>query len=160
MSGSPSTTLETVRRLLLAVLVFGMAGQTTELVLMNHFEEWEQWIPFAGMGVSLLALLWFAFARSSGATRSFRICMFLLMVIGATGTILHYRANMEFQLEMDSTLSGMALMLKALHAKAPPALAPGNMALLGLLGLISTLGVTRRTEINQIHPESDHIRSV
>jgi hypothetical protein len=33
--------------------------------------------------------------------------------------------------------------LKVLHAKAPPALAPGNMALLGLLGLVSTLGITR-----------------
>ena len=71
--------------------------------------------------------------------------MFLLMVIGATGAILHYRANMEFQLEMDPTLGGMALLLKVLHAKAPPALAPGNMALLGLMGLISTLGITERS---------------
>ncbi len=146
MPGSPSTTLETTRRLLLGLLVFGMAGTTTELVLMNHYEEWEQWIPFAGMAVSLVMLLWFAFSRSPGATRSFRLCMFLLMVIGATGTILHYRANMEFQLEMDPTLGGMALMFKVLHAKAPPALAPGNMALLGLLGLISTLGINRSPE--------------
>lgn len=143
MTVPPPATLETVRRLLLGLLVLGMAGTATELWFMNHYEDWKQLIPFAGMGVSLLALLWFAFSRSSGATRSFRLCMFLLMVIGATGTILHYRANMEFQLEMDSTLSGLALMLKVLHAKAPPALAPGNMALLGLLGLISTLGINR-----------------
>jgi hypothetical protein len=50
---------------------------------------------------------------------------------------------MEFQLEMDPTLGGMALLLKVMHAKAPPALAPGNMVLLGLLGLISTLGINR-----------------
>jgi disulfide bond formation protein DsbB len=160
MAVAPSATLETIRRLLLGLLVFGMAGTTTELVLMNHYEDWKQFIPFVGMGISLLTLLWFAFSRSPGATRSFRLCMFLLMVIGATGTILHYRANMEFQLEMDSTLSGIALMLKVLHAKAPPALAPGNMALLGLLGLISTLGVTRRIAINRLHSESDHTRSV
>jgi hypothetical protein len=143
MTVSPQATLETMRRLLLGLVVFGMAGTTTELLFMSHYEDWWQLIPFAGMGVSLVALLWFAFRRSSGATRMFRTCMFLLMVVGATGTILHYRANMEFQLEMDPTMGGMALLFKVLHAKAPPALAPGNMALLGLLGLISTLGINR-----------------
>ena len=146
MAGSPSTTLETTRRLLLGLLVLGMTGTATELWFMNHYEDWKQLIPFAGMGVSLLTLLWFAFSRSTGATRLFRTCMFLLMVIGATGTILHFRANMEFQLEMDPTMAGMALLFKVLHAKAPPALAPGNMALLGLLGLISTLGINRASQ--------------
>ena len=146
MTVTPATTLETIRRLLLGLVILGMAGTTTELWLMNHYEDWKQLIPFAGMGIAVLTLIWFAFSRSTWATRSFRVCMLLLMVIGATGTILHYRANMEFQLEMDSTLSGMALLLKVLHAKAPPALAPGNMALLGLLGLISTLGINRATQ--------------
>lgn len=145
MSIAPATTLETIRRLLLGLLALGMAGTTTELWFMSHYEDWWQMVPFIGMGASMLALVWFGVSRSTGATRVFRICMFLLMVIGATGTILHYRANMEFQLEMDSTLSGMALLFKVLHAKAPPALAPGNMALLGLLGLISTLGINRST---------------
>jgi len=146
MTVAPSATLETIRRLLLGLLVLGMVGTTTELWFMSHYEDWKQLLPFAGMGVSLLTLVWFGFTRSTVATRSFRTCMFLLMVIGATGTILHYRANMEFQLEMDSTLSGMALLFKVLHAKAPPALAPGNMALLGLMGLISTLGINRATQ--------------
>ena len=146
MTVAPSTTLETIRRMLLGLLVLGMVGTTTELWFMSHYEDWWQLMPFAGMGISLLTLMWFSFSRSTWATRSFRICMFLLMVIGATGTILHYRANMEFQLEMDSTLSGMALLFKVLHAKAPPALAPGNMALLGLLGLISTLGINRASQ--------------
>ena len=143
MADSPLGTLETIRRLLLGLLVFGMTGTTTELLFMGHYEDWWQLVPFAGMGISLLTLLWFAFRRSSSATRLFRTCMFLLMVIGATGTILHYRANMEFQLEMDPTMGGMALLFKVLHAKAPPALAPGNMALFGLLALISTLGINR-----------------
>ena len=56
-------------------------------------------------------------------------------VSGATGTVLHYRANMEFKLEMDPSMSGLALFWSVVQAKAPPALAPGNMALLGLLGL-------------------------
>jgi hypothetical protein len=146
MPAAPVTTLETIRRLLLGLLGLGLVGTTTELWFMSHYEDWWQLIPFAGMGVSLLALLWFAFVHSTGATRLFRICMLLLMAIGATGSILHYRANMEFQLEMDPTMGGMALLFKVLHAKAPPALAPGNMALLGLLGLISTLGINRTSQ--------------
>jgi hypothetical protein len=145
MAGPP-TTLETVRRLLLALLLFGLCGTTAELWLMDHFEDWKQILPFAAIGLAALTLLWFGFSRSAGATRTFRVCMLLLMLAGATGTILHYRANMEFQLEMDPTLGGAALMRKVLHAKAPPALAPGNMAVLGLLGLISTLGINRAPE--------------
>ena len=49
--------------------------------------------------------------------------------------VLHYRANMEFKLEMDPTLSGLALFWSVVRAKTPPALAPATLALLGLLGL-------------------------
>ena len=145
MAGSPST-LESVRRLLLGLLLFGMLGTTAELWLMDHHEDWKQLLPFMAMGLAAATLLWFGFSRSGAATRAFRVCMLLLMLAGATGAILHYRANMEFQLEMDPTISGLALMRKVLHAKAPPALAPGNMALLGLLGLISTIGINRASE--------------
>ena len=143
MTDSSSSTLATIRRLLLALLVFGMAGTTAELWLMGHYEDWKQLIPFGVMALSTLTGFWHGFARTTSSASMFRLSMLLLMVAGATGSVLHYRANMEFQLEMDPTLGGMALLLKVLHAKAPPALAPGNMALLGLLGLVSTLGISR-----------------
>ena len=146
MVRSPALVLETTRRLLLGLLFAGMAGTSAELWLMGHHEDWLQTIPFYGMLLSALTLMWFAFSRSVPATRSFRLAMVLLMAAGVTGAILHYRANMEFQLEMDPTMGGMALLLKVLHAKAPPALAPANMALLGLIGLISTLGITARPD--------------
>jgi hypothetical protein len=74
----------------------------------------------------------------AGVARLFRLAMVLLIVSGGLGTILHYRANMEFKLEMDPSMSGLTLFWSVIRAKAPPALAPGNMALLGLLGLAST----------------------
>jgi hypothetical protein len=149
VSTLPSATLETTRRLLLGALAFGLTGTTAELWLMGHHEDWKQLIPLVVIGSSALALAWFAFSRSGWATRSFRLSMVLLMLSGAAGAILHYRANTEFQLEMDPTLGGMALLLKVLHAKAPPALAPGNMALLGLIGLITTLGITQTPRTKQ-----------
>jgi hypothetical protein len=51
---------------------------------------------------------------------------------------LHLQANMEFQLELDATLSGWSLLKKSIVAKAPPALAPGAMMQLGLIGLAYT----------------------
>jgi len=143
MSGSSPHTLATIRRLLLGLLAFGMTGTTAELWLMGHHEDWKQLIPLAMMGLSMVALIWFWRSQQGAAAWLFRVCMVLLAVTGAAGSVLHYRANMEFQLEMDSSLGGMALLTKVLHAKAPPALAPANMALFGLLGLISTLGVER-----------------
>ena len=149
MSALPSNALETIRRLLFGALALGLIGTLAELWLMGHHEDWKQLIPLVVIGASALVLVWFAFSRSGWATRSFRLCMVLLILSGATGAILHYRANMEFQLEMDPTLGGMALLLKVLHAKAPPALAPGNMALLGLMGLISTLGIAQTPRTKQ-----------
>jgi len=66
-----------------------------------------------------------------------RMLMLALMVTGLTGSFLHYQANMEFQLEMDPSLGGLPLMTKILHAKTPPSLAPGNMVMMGLIGLVA-----------------------
>jgi hypothetical protein len=61
-----------------------------------------------------------------------------MIVSGALGIYLHYVATTEFQLEMDPSLRGFALFKKAIVAKAPPALAPGAMTQLGLIGLAYT----------------------
>lgn len=143
MSDAATTTLTTIRRLLLALLAFGLIGTVSELWLIGHHEDWWQMVPLVMIGTSAVVLAWVAWSWTAGAVRVFRVCMLFLMLSGATGSILHYRANMEFQLEMDPTLGGVALMSKVLHAKAPPTLAPGNMVLLGLLGLVSTVGVSR-----------------
>jgi hypothetical protein len=47
----------------------------------------------------------------------------------------HYIANVEFQREVDPSIGGTALFWKAMGAKTPPALAPGSMLQLGLIGL-------------------------
>ena len=39
---------------------------------------------------------------------------------------------------MDPTLSATQLFWKVMHMKAPPTLAPGVLAQMGLLGLVST----------------------
>ena len=63
--------------------------------------------------------------------------MVLMVATGAIGIGLHYRGSMAFQRESDPSASGGALFWKVVQAKAPPVLAPANLALLGLLGLAS-----------------------
>lgn len=127
--------LTRLRRMVLGLVAFGLIGTSVELALLAHFEDLNQYIPFIVAGVSLVALAWHLFSRRRASVRAVQIAMLLTIATGLTGVVLHYRANMEFQLESDPSLGGFALMTKVLEAKAPPALAPGNMALLGLLGL-------------------------
>ena len=145
---SPPATLTALRRRLLGLLLLGLAGTATDLLLMGHYEDASQMIPLVTIGLAALATL--GLAATSPATppaavmvRAFQAVMILLILSGGAGTILHYRANMEFKLEMDPSLSGLALFSSVVRAKSPPALAPGTLVLLGLLGLVS---VFRRRE--------------
>jgi hypothetical protein len=134
---SQTSTLATLRRLLLGVLMFGLVGTATELLLIGHDADVWQVIPLVVLAMAILAIFGMVATRfvSATATRLFRAAMVLLMLSGAMGSVLHYRANLEFKREMDPSLSGFALFSSVVRAQSPPALAPGNMALLGLLGL-------------------------
>jgi hypothetical protein len=135
---SPAATLATLRRLLLGILLFGFVGTATELLLIGHDEDAWQVIPLVVLAIAILASLGMLAAGptpATGVTRVFRGSMVLLILSAATGSVLHYRANMEFKREMDPSLSGFALFSSVIRAKAPPSLAPGTLALLALLGL-------------------------
>lgn len=132
---SAHATLRAVRRLLLSLLALACAGTITELWLMGHHEDAWQWAPLGVMAITAAGALWVLVGPSRASVRTLQVLLTGLIVTGAIGAVLHYRANMEFQLEMDPSLAGVALMTKILHAKAPPSLAPGNMALIGLMGL-------------------------
>jgi hypothetical protein len=133
---SSLSTLTTLRRLLFAILLFGLVGTATELVLIGHDEDGWQMIPLFVIALAVLASAAIAVTGARApALWLFRGVMVLLIVSGGLGAVLHYRANMEFKLDVDPSLSGWALFSSVVGATAPPALAPGNMVLLGLLGL-------------------------
>jgi hypothetical protein len=129
---------DTARRILLAILLLGAFGITAELLLLAHTEDATQWFPIALAGATAVLSAVVALRPSAGSIRMFQMVMLLMIVSGGVGMYLHLRANMEFQLEMDATLSGFALFKKSIVAKAPPALAPGSMTQLGLIGLAYT----------------------
>jgi len=127
-----------MRQILLAILVLGIVGTFAELLLLSHDEGALQWIPLVLMAIGILVIAWHAFSGTASSLHALRICMLGFIVAGAVGVGLHCRGSAEFQTEVDPTLGGFALFRKVMTSKAPPVLAPGAMAQLGLLGLVYT----------------------
>ncbi len=124
-----------LRRLLLFVLVVGIAGAGAELILLEHMEDWWQRTPLAALAAGLVLALWTLIRPTPRVLRNLRVIMALFVVVGATGLTLHFRGNLEFELELHASMRGLELVWEALKG-ATPALAPGTMILLGLVGLV------------------------
>ena len=121
--------------MILGALLLGLIGTLTELILLGHYEDFRQQIPLALMASGIVSLGVRLMRPGCWSDRVFQALMMLMMAAGLLGVFFHFQGSREFQLEMDPSLGGMALLSKVLHAKAPPTLAPGTMVQLGLLGL-------------------------
>jgi hypothetical protein len=131
-------TLFMVRRMLGAILLLGMTGTGVELLLMRHHDGALQLIPLVVLGAGIAGVGWHMRAGSAASGTAVRGVMVLLIAAGLAGVYYHLTANLEFQRETDPAVQGSALWWKALHATVPPALAPGVMVQLGLVGLAYT----------------------
>jgi hypothetical protein len=134
---------DTARQLLLGIFLLGLVGISVELLLLGHDEDVTQLIPLILAGLALVSVAHVGLSRNVVSVRGFRAVMSLFILSGVVGAALHFQVNVEFQLEMDPTMGGLALLQKAIRAKAPPALAPGAMIQLGLIGLAYTFRYPR-----------------
>lgn len=121
---------------LAAVLALGLVGTGVELLLIEHHEDETQLVPLVAIGLTLATLAWHAWTPGTASRRSLQVVLCAQVAAGLSGVVIHMRANAEFQRELDPTLAGWPLWRRTLQAKAPPALAPGVLAQLGLVGLI------------------------
>jgi hypothetical protein len=135
---TPADSPGRLRRFLLAILLLGLSGSGTELMLLRHHEDAKQVIPLGLIAGALLVLFWHALTAGRKSVRALQFVMSLFILAGLAGVALHFQSTLEFQQEIDPSLEGLKLVLKALQAKAPPALAPGVMVQLGLVGLAFT----------------------
>ena len=131
---SPTATLAALRRALFAMLDLGLLGTGTELLLIGHFEDAWQWAPLALIAAGLLVLLWHGMGRGRASLRTLRVLSLLFVLAGFVGVVLHFQGNAEFEREMTPAIETGEL-VRASMTGATPALAPGTMILLGLLGL-------------------------
>jgi len=130
--------LSILRALLLAVLALALVGTGAELLLIGHTEEIWQLLPLVAIGMGLVGIVALAVRPTRVTIQLFRLLMGLFIVTGLLGLVLHYLGNAEFELEMRPSMSGFELVWNSLTG-ATPALAPGSMIQLGLLGLLCTL---------------------
>jgi len=127
-----------MRRLLLTILILGLVGTGAELLLLQHTKSSWELIPLVLVGLALVILTWHAIAQHSASVRTIQAIMGLFLIAGVAGIALHYQSSMEFKLETNPALSGWPLFWAVVTGKTPPALAPGAMIQLGLLGLAYT----------------------
>ncbi|MDE3001069.1 MAG: hypothetical protein OXU79_18490 [Gemmatimonadota bacterium] len=117
------------------IFFLGSAGLGAELLLLEHFTEWRQQVPLALLGLGLILMVTHLVYKRRVVVRLFRLTMLAFVLGGIVGVWIHFDANMAFELEMYSKLSGWYLITRAAHG-ALPVLAPGALIQLGLIGLL------------------------
>lgn len=127
------------RRFALWVLLLAIAGTGVELVLLGHTEDRMQWVPLVLLTAGLLTGIALVVHASRAVLATFGTLMGLYVVAAPVGIYLHLESNVEFELEMRPSMEGVELALESLQG-AMPALAPGTMAYLGLIGLLVWYG--------------------
>jgi len=141
MSNPPTKPREqtgALRGILLTIFLLGVLGTGAELLLLEHTESLWQRVPLLLIVFSLATLILHAAIRRAASVRIFQATMILFLLSGVAGLLLHYQGNVEFKSETNPSLAGLELFWEAMKGKAPPALAPGVMIQIGLLGLAYT----------------------
>lgn len=133
-----SSTLSGLRKILAATFLFGAVGTASELFLLEHTESTWQIVPLILLGLATSAMIAALLTRRALVIRALQIVLLAAIVSAGFGLWWHLDANLAFEREMDPDLRGLSLFWRSMHGVAPPALAPGTMALLGIVGLAWT----------------------
>ena len=114
-----------------------------ELYLLNHYEDTLQLIPLLSIGLSLILLLVLLFNSSRLNIKLFKASLLITALSGLYGSYLHLESNYEFELEMKPTAGSWDLFVESLSG-AIPALAPGSLIALALIGYSYTLLLNKK----------------
>ena len=153
MPNAAESTLSLLRAGLRWTLVFGLVGIGVELLLLGHYDDAWKVAPLVLIALSIALLGWHVVSGGRAALRPLRWLMWLFIVSGVVGLWLHYRGNVEFELEMYPDLAGLALFAQAMTG-ATPSLAPGTMILLGVVGLLYSFRHPALSRADDVHHPS------
>ena len=127
------------RRFLLGTAAAIYVGAAVELALVGHYASLSQIAPFVLIALGLGSVAW-AHVGGGGAGRALwavRASSALVVVGSVVGVVLHVLGNLEFEREVhpDAPLAGA---LWEAARGASPLLAPGALALAGVLAAAAT----------------------
>lgn len=150
MTGRRST-IAALRVALLTILVMGLVGTEIELLLLKHTDGVWQLAPVALIAAALLVLAWYGAARSGAPIRGLQVVMAVCLISGGVGVVQHFRGNVAYAHDSNPSLSGGELYREALMGSTP-ALAPGTMVQLALVGLAFAF---RHPRLRGVQPENE-----
>lgn len=126
-----------LRRFLTATVAAIFLGSIVELILLEHYEETLQWIPFITSGLGLIAVITIKLYLNKKTVRFFQSVMALTAVVSLVGIWLHFQSNLSFIQEINPSFTLLESIWPALKG-SHPLLAPGILFLGGILGLAAT----------------------
>jgi hypothetical protein len=124
-----------VRGPLALIFVAGCLGTGAELLLLDHTEEVFQFVPLVLLAAGCAILASVVHRAAPTRLRVFQVLMAGFVVAGISGVMLHYRSNVELELEISPEAAGLGLAWAAMKG-GTPTLAPGTMVLLGAIGFV------------------------
>jgi len=117
-------------RMALLIFILLHGGLILELLLIGHYESFWQFFPFISLGFGLVSLLF-----RSKPLQLVKFFYLLTIFAGVLGVILHLKSNWEFEMEMYPGMLLVELVSKSLTG-ALPALAPGTLIPIGMMGFL------------------------
>jgi len=121
--------------LILAGLVFAITPE--ELWLTDHMEETEQLIPFAVCVAGIVTVAWVSIRPGRPTLMLLRAVMLVPLVTSLLRMYYHVSGNVGFELEIRPNDTTSDVFFDAMKG-ANPFLAPGILALAGLIALLAT----------------------
>ena len=131
---SAAEVLRRLRLFLLALSSMLFAGTISELIFVNHTEDAIQWVAFGLAGIGLLVTLAFLIHRRRITLVILRMSMILVILGSGFGVYQHVSNNIAFEREIQPNSTFGHLIWKGVSG-ANPLLAPGTLAIAGLLAL-------------------------
>jgi len=124
-----------MRNFILAIFLVSSIGTGAELFLLEHMEDFWQWVPLVLILLSSILIVWLHLSPAKAISQIFYGLMLLSMFSAGLGIFFHLKGNIEFELEMYPNMGGLKLIWESLKG-ATPALAPGTMLASGMIGLL------------------------
>lgn len=126
-----------LRLILCSLAVLTFLFTPLELILLEHTEEWIQFVPFVASFFGLVAAGWVMVEPTSMRIRGARWLSVAIVSSGILGTVQHVLHNLELELEIRPGSSWTEVFVDALHGAAP-SLATGIL----ILGALAILGAS------------------